>query len=216
MNACQAVATAWEVLARAGVEPGERARRLADALSLATAPKGRLEPVHGAGDDLAVFVDFAHSDDALDRVLETVRAASDGELTAVFGCGGDRDTGKRPRMGAAAARHSDRIILTSDNPRSEPPSRIIGEIMDGIPADARARTSVHAERERAIHEAISGAAPGGVVVIAGKGHETDQTGADESGATVTRRFVDQEVARAALTTRRGRAGAATAGAGGAR
>ena len=202
MNACQAIAAAWTILDRAGVDERDRAHRLSDALSLATAPKGRLEPVHAPGDDLAVFVDYAHTDDALDRVLATLRAVTDAELTAVFGAGGDRDRAKRPRMGAAAARHADRIVLTSDNPRSEPPSGIVGEIMGGIPADARARTAVHIERARAIREAILTAAPGGAVIIAGKGHETDQVSADDAGRPVVVRFVDQEVARAALAARR--------------
>lgn len=201
MNICQAVVAAWALLERAGIDEPDRVRRLAQALSLATAPCGRLEPVHRESDDVRVFVDYAHTDDALDRALETVRSVTGEELTVVFGCGGDRDRAKRPRMGAAAARWADRIIVTSDNPRSEPPSAIVGEIIDGIPREHRARTVVHIERERAIEAAISGASPGGVVVIAGKGHETDQVSSDGRGNLVSRRFVDQEVARAALDRR---------------
>ena len=204
MNVCQAVAAAWSLLERAGMDEPERASRIGQALSLANAPTGRVEPVHGAGDDVRVFVDFAHTDDALDRVLLAVRAASEpgSELTVVFGCGGDRDTDKRPRMGAVAAANADRIVLTSDNPRSEPPSAIIDAILPGIPKERRGGTLVHAAREIAIREAILGAAAGGVVVIAGKGHETDQVSRDSSGRLVTRRFVDQEYARAALADRR--------------
>lgn len=204
MNAAQAVAVAWELLGQAGVDDQDRWARIGRALSLATAPRGRLEPVHGPGDDVSVFVDFAHTDDALDRALGAVREACTAgtQLTAVFGCGGDRDTSKRPRMGAAAAAHADRIVITSDNPRSEPPERIVSEIMTGIPASRRADVVVLIERGRAIREAIIGARPGGVVVIAGKGHETDQIGVDASGRRATRGFVDQDVARETLAERR--------------
>jgi UDP-N-acetylmuramoyl-L-alanyl-D-glutamate--2,6-diaminopimelate ligase len=204
MNVCQALAAAWALLEKAGMDEDERAQRLGQALTLATAPPGRLEPVHSASDDVRVLVDYAHTDDALDRVLSTVRDAcgSGTELTVVFGCGGDRDREKRPRMGEVAARHADRIVLTSDNPRSEPPSAIIDAILTGIPADARARTAVHAERGEAIRRAILDAASNGVVVIAGKGHETDQVSCDAAGRPVVRRFVDQEHARGALVERR--------------
>lgn len=204
MNILQAVAVAWELLGRAGFDENDRQTKIQSALSLATSPTGRLEPVHGPHDDVSVFVDFAHTDDALDRALAAVRTASDTstQLTAVFGCGGDRDHSKRPRMGAAAAAHADRIIVTSDNPRSEPPDEIVSAILEGIPGRARSRVTVHIDRERAIREAIASAAPGGAIVIAGKGHETDQITADENGRPVTRRFVDQNIAREALRDRR--------------
>ena len=201
MNICQAVATAWPLLDAAGMDADERTKKLADALSLATPPRGRLEPVHSGRDDLRVFVDFAHTDDALGRALETVRGLTDQELTVVFGCGGDRDTSKRPRMGAAAARYANRIVVTSDNPRSEKPSAIIDAVLKGIPADRRHDTLVHADRGEAIRVAIDGAVTGGVVVIAGKGHETDQVSADAQGNLVSRIFIDQDCARAALRDR---------------
>lgn len=206
MNICQAVATVWALLGIAGVGACERERTITHALSLATAPRGRVEPVHGETDDIRVFIDFAHTDDALDRVLSTIRSLSEGEVTVVFGCGGERDTSKRPRMGAAAARSADRIVVTSDNPRGESPSAIIDQILGGLPANRRASALVHAHRETAIAEAISGAAPGGVVVIAGKGHETDQVFADADGRLISRELVDQDLARAALAARRERIG----------
>ncbi|MEO0631813.1 MAG: cyanophycin synthetase, partial [Planctomycetota bacterium] len=114
----------------------------------------------------------------------------------VFGCGGDRDTTKRPVMGAIAARLADRVVLTSDNPRSEKPSAIISEIIAGMPAKARESVIVHAERERAIEHAIIDASPGDVVVIAGKGHERTQVSAEGSRA-----FDDRDHARQALAMR---------------
>lgn len=206
MNALQGVAAAWAILDRAGVEPRERAVMIARALTLVHPPRGRLEPVHGAGDDVGVFVDFAHSDDALVRALEAVRSAKPAEsrLWVVFGCGGERDRSKRSRMGLAAATGADRVVVTSDNPRAEPPSRIVADVLEGVPGSARGRLEVHIDRARAIHAAIAQAEPGDVVVIAGKGHETEQIGVDETGARVSRRFVDQEVAARALAERRSR------------
>ncbi|MBX3359139.1 MAG: UDP-N-acetylmuramoyl-L-alanyl-D-glutamate--2,6-diaminopimelate ligase [Phycisphaeraceae bacterium] len=189
-----------------------RPRRPLDAADLKAAvdglspPPGRLEPVSDSGDSVTVFVDYAHSDDAIRSVLGTLRAtmspADSGRLWIVFGCGGDRDRTKRPRMGAAAAELADRIIVTSDNPRTESPSTIIDEILAGIPAAARERTSIDADRERAIHRGIADAAPGDVVLIAGKGHEDYQILPDGRGGTVTRQFSDRLVARAALSARR--------------
>jgi UDP-N-acetylmuramoyl-L-alanyl-D-glutamate--2,6-diaminopimelate ligase len=120
-----------------------------------------------------VFVDFAHTDDALANVLSTVRAFTKGKVWAVFGAGGDRDRAKRPLMGAAAARHADRLVVTSDNPRSERPEDIIAEIVAGIPAGAA--VTVEPDRRAAIHYALAHAAPGDTVVVCGKGHETTQT-----------------------------------------
>jgi UDP-N-acetylmuramoyl-L-alanyl-D-glutamate--2,6-diaminopimelate ligase len=139
MNTAQAVAVAWRLLERAGVGAPERARRIADALSLVGAPPGRLEPVHIPADDLRVFVDYAHTDDALARVLETLRTVvpEGAALWCVFGCGGDRDRSKRPRMARAVVDGSDRPVLTSDNPRTEPPSRILGDVLEGLSRDER-------------------------------------------------------------------------------
>ena len=120
-----------------------------------------------------VFVDFAHTDDALANVLSTVRAFTKGKVWAVFGAGGDRDRAKRPLMGAAAARHADHLVVTSDNPRSERPEDIIAEIVAGIPAGAD--VTVEPDRRAAIHYALAHAAEGDTVVVCGKGHETTQT-----------------------------------------
>lgn len=199
MNALQALAAASAVL-----DGADRAHQLADAITLVGPPAGRLERVSTAADGITVLVDYAHTDDALDHALRAVRAIvpEGAKLTVVFGCGGDRDRHKRPRMGAAAASQADRIIITSDNPRSEPPSRIIDDIVAGIAQDRRAALSVHVDRGRAIAEAVRNAAPGDVVLIAGKGHETDQVAADETGRLCRTPFDDREVARAALRSRR--------------
>ncbi len=148
---------------------------LADILAkipLLTPRWGRLERVatRSAAD---VFVDYAHTDDALANVLSTVREFTKGKVWAVFGAGGDRDRAKRPLMGAAAARCADRLVVTSDNPRSERPEDIIAEIVAGIPAGSA--VTVEPDRRAAIHYALAHAAQGDTVVVCGKGHETTQT-----------------------------------------
>jgi UDP-N-acetylmuramoyl-L-alanyl-D-glutamate--2,6-diaminopimelate ligase len=138
---------------------------------LKTVP-GRFESID-CGQDFHIIVDYAHTPDGLDKVLATARGlSSTGRLIAVFGCGGDRDRGKRPQMGRIAARHADRIVVTSDNPRTEPPMAIIEEILTGV--SARGECEVEIEREAAIRLALGGARAGDVVVIAGKGHEDRQ------------------------------------------
>jgi UDP-N-acetylmuramoyl-L-alanyl-D-glutamate--2,6-diaminopimelate ligase len=194
---------------------------IAAALAKVKAPPGRLEPVTAAGAEITVFVDYAHSDDALRTVLSTTReamasatnakssaatsapGAHTGELWCVFGCGGDRDKTKRPRMGAVAAQLADFVIVTSDNPRSENPRTIIGEIIDGIPAESQPRVRIEPDREAAIQMAIRTAPPGSIIVIAGKGHEDYQILPDPAkpGQTITRHFDDREVAREALAKR---------------
>jgi len=156
--------------------------------SVASVP-GRFQIVSSPGDDVIVIVDYAHTDDALKNLLEAVRPIAAARLTTVFGCGGDRDRSKRPLMGAVAARLSDTVGLTSDNPRSEDPERIIDEIELGFapPQDrgrpdggAASTTGVGlrwwrlADRRAAIDRAIAEAGPGDVVAIAGKGHEKYQ------------------------------------------
>jgi UDP-N-acetylmuramoyl-L-alanyl-D-glutamate--2,6-diaminopimelate ligase len=132
---------------------------------------GRLErvPVNAP---FAIYVDYAHTDDALERVLETLREITTGRLVVVFGCGGDRDPSKRPAMGRAAAHGADRTVLTSDNPRREDPAAIIEAIRAGF-KDAPA-PAVVVDRRAAIRHALDLAAPGDAVLIAGKGHETFQ------------------------------------------
>jgi UDP-N-acetylmuramoyl-L-alanyl-D-glutamate--2,6-diaminopimelate ligase len=176
--------------------------------SLALVP-GRFELVSGAQDDVRVVVDYAHTDDALKNLLETARPLAAGRVITVFGCGGDRDRPKRPLMGAVAARLSDLVIITSDNPRSEDPDRIIEEIKRGIVPAAdrvspRGQTGAKAtpwlaipDRGAAIERAIHDARPGDLVLIAGKGHEKYQVIGERALP-----FDDGEVARNALARRR--------------
>jgi len=142
--------------------------QLGERLSALEAPPGRMQRCGGAGRPLVV-VDYAHSPDALANALAALRdeaAARGGRLLCVFGCGGDRDHGKRPLMGEAAARLADAVLLTSDNPRSESPRAIIDEILAGA---AGARVIV--DRREAIATAIAEAKPADVILLAGKGHE---------------------------------------------
>jgi UDP-N-acetylmuramoyl-L-alanyl-D-glutamate--2,6-diaminopimelate ligase len=155
---------------------------------------GRFEPVD-AGQDFAVLVDYAHTPDSLENVLRAARGLTDGRVHVVFGCGGDRDRGKRPMMGEIARRLADRVIVTSDNPRSEDPEAIIEEILAGSGADVEH----DADRRRAIAAAIASADPGDVVVIAGKGHEQGQE--FEGGRKLP--FDDVTVARDALEALQG-------------
>ena len=159
--------------------------------SVALVP-GRLERVE-AGQDFTVIVDYAHTDDALKNLLETVRELGPRRIVTVFGCGGDRDRTKRPLMGAVAARLSDVVVVTSDNPRSEPPEAILEEIQRGMNGGRGAERRVIVDRRDAIAEAIGMAGPGDAVVIAGKGHETHQVLRDR-----TVPFDDRQVAREAL------------------
>lgn len=138
---------------------------------------GRLEAVN-EGQPFRVFVDFAHTEDALLNVLGLLRGVSEKRIITVFGCGGDRDRTKRPRMGKAACKLSDRVIITSDNPRFEDPIRIFKDIEDGI-RGSFSNYAVVADRRQAISEALGCARQGDVVIIAGKGHETCQIIRDE-------------------------------------
>jgi len=165
---------------------------------------GRFERVE-AGQPFLVVVDYAHTPDALENVLTTARKLlkPGARLGVVFGCGGDRDRGKRPIMGGIAARLADRAWVTSDNPRSERPEAILAEIETGIPADAAGRHESIADRRRAIQRAVAWAREGDVLVIAGKGHETYQVVGSE-----VLPFDDREVAREALVERGGTGGRA--------
>jgi UDP-N-acetylmuramoyl-L-alanyl-D-glutamate--2,6-diaminopimelate ligase len=153
---------------------------------------GRLERVD-AGQDFTVIVDYAHTDDALKNLLETVRELSPRRLITVFGCGGDRDRTKRPLMGAVAARLSDVVIVTSDNPRSEPPEAIVEEIKRGMPGGRGAKIHTIVDRREAIAKALEMGREGSAVVIAGKGHEGYQVLRDR-----TVPFDDRQVARDTL------------------
>jgi UDP-N-acetylmuramoyl-L-alanyl-D-glutamate--2,6-diaminopimelate ligase len=203
-NLLAAVATGVALdLPAAAIEAG-----LADVASV----PGRLQIVSAPGDDVTVIVDYAHTDDALKNLLEAVRPIATARLITVFGCGGDRDRSKRPLMGAVAARLSDTVGLTSDNPRSEDPDRIIDEIELGMappqdrgrPAGGAASTTGAglrwwrvADRRAAIDRAVVEAGPGDLVVIAGKGHEKYQVVRDR-----VLPFDDVAEAREALARRR--------------
>jgi UDP-N-acetylmuramoyl-L-alanyl-D-glutamate--2,6-diaminopimelate ligase len=141
----------------------------AQAIERAGQVPGRFQTVD-EGQDFAVLVDYAHTPDSLENVLQAARELTDARVHVVFGCGGDRDRGKRPIMGEIARRLADRVIVTSDNPRSEDPEAIIVEILAGTGPGVEHDV----ERRQAIAEAIAGAEPGDVVVIAGKGHEQGQ------------------------------------------
>jgi len=167
------------------------------ALAASEAPPGRLQRVEaGSGPD--VFVDYAHTPAAVESALRALRQHCGGELWCVFGCGGDRDAGKRPLMARAAERSADRIVVTNDNPRGEEPGSIIGAILDGF-ADHAAVTVIE-DRAAAIAWAISAAADNDVVLLAGKGHESYQIIGGER-----HRFSDYGIAAASLAARERRA-----------
>jgi UDP-N-acetylmuramoyl-L-alanyl-D-glutamate--2,6-diaminopimelate ligase len=161
---------------------------------------GRFQLASGPTDDVTVVVDYAHTDDALRNLLETARPPAQGRILTVFGCGGDRDRTKRPLMGAVAGRSSDLIVITSDNPRSEDPLRIIDEVKLGAEPESRqgkAEVLTVVDRREAIRQAVGLASAGDIVLIAGKGHEKYQ----EIGGRVTP-FDDVAVAHEALEARR--------------
>lgn len=187
---------------------GMTADRITAAIPRLTAPPGRLErvlPETGAERvPFAVFVDYSHTDDALRHALGVLRplvTEQGAKLRVVFGCGGNRDTTKRPRMGRAACEGADAVYVTSDNPRTESPGAIIREVLAGIEDDSCFKVQVDADRRRAIRRAVEEAKPGDVVLIAGKGHEDYQILPDEKGATRTIHFDDREEAREALALR---------------
>jgi UDP-N-acetylmuramoyl-L-alanyl-D-glutamate--2,6-diaminopimelate ligase len=167
---------------------------IAAALPAAGRVPGRFEPVD-EGQEFAVLVDYAHTPDSLENVLAAARPLTEGRLLCVFGCGGDRDRGKRPQMGEISARLADHTIVTSDNPRSEDPGAIVDEILTGI-AD-RSTTEAIVDRHAAIERAVQLGRLGDVVVIAGKGHEQGQE--FEGGRKLP--FDDVTVAREALRAR---------------
>ena len=174
---------------------GENIFQVFAALPFLKGAKGRLEHVATAKSGAPVFVDYAHTPDALETVLQTMRPHVQGRLRVVFGCGGDRDPGKRPLMGAAAAANADDVIITDDNPRTEDAAKIRAAAMAGAPGAREI-----ADRAEAIDAAISGLRDGDILVIAGKGHESGQI----VGTTVLP-FDDGDEARRAAVAHGGRA-----------
>ncbi|MBI1375477.1 MAG: UDP-N-acetylmuramoyl-L-alanyl-D-glutamate--2,6-diaminopimelate ligase [Phycisphaera sp.] len=194
------MAGALGVMHALGVDVGS----LRDAIASCPAVPGRLEmatpSTRALGDNevlpFTVLVDYAHTDDALRNVLEALRPITPGRLRVLFGCGGDRDAGKRPRMAAVACDLADDIVITSDNPRNEDPQAILRDIIAGVPDAKRDQTHVEADRAEAIRRIINDAQPGDVVLIAGKGHEDYQIIGTEK-----RDFDDRLQARAAMDAR---------------
>ena len=182
--------------AEAAVALGVDAARVAEALNNLVPVKGRMEAVASSSNTgPTVLVDYAHTPAALEGALEIARdLAPVGRLVVVFGCGGDRDSAKRLVMGALAARGADRVLITSDNPRSEDPAQIASEILAG--ATGSAVVEVELDRRAAIARAVDWAFPDGVVLVAGKGHETTQVFSDYTIA-----FDDVEVAGEILNGR---------------
>ncbi|GAA0277275.1 UDP-N-acetylmuramoyl-L-alanyl-D-glutamate--2,6-diaminopimelate ligase [Streptomyces polychromogenes] len=181
-------------LAAAGLDP----QTAADGVAAVPGVPGRLERVD-AGQPYLAVVDYAHKTDAVESVLRALREVTTGKLHIVLGCGGDRDTTKRGPMGAAAARYADTAVLTSDNPRSEDPLKILAAMFEGavsVPAEERAAVLVDADRAAAIAAAVARAGAGDTVLVAGKGHEQGQ---DTAG--VVRPFDDRAVLREAIENR---------------
>lgn len=187
-NALAAIAAA----ALAGLDP----RAVADGVARVGGVPGRLEQV-AAGQDFTVVVDYAHKPDALQAVLATLRPLTDGQVIAVVGAGGDRDTAKRPVMGEIAARMADLVVVTDDNPRTEDPAAIRAAVLEGT-RGGRAEVLEIGDRRLAIREAVRRAAPGDVVLVAGKGHESGQ----EVDGTV-HAFDDRVVAAEEIRSRGG-------------
>jgi UDP-N-acetylmuramoyl-L-alanyl-D-glutamate--2,6-diaminopimelate ligase len=188
INALQAAVCAYEL--------GVQIQDIVSGLATATAPPGRLERVKGGG--VAVFVDFAHTDAALEYMLWSVREVlpTGGNLIVVFGCGGDRDRSKRPRMGHIASTVGDIAVATSDNPRSEDPDAILDQVLAGVPPDRLHCVRREVDRRAAIESAISEAEVCDIVVIAGKGHEQTQILQHEVIA-----FDDKKIAAEAMRKR---------------
>lgn len=173
-NALAAAATAVDVF-------GLSVHQVAAALRDAAGAPGRLQRVDLPGVPFTVLVDYAHTDDALRNVLSALRplCRAGGRLRVLFGCGGDRDRSKRPKMAQAACELADDVYVTSDNPRGEDPQVIVDEVLAGVPAQARGRVLADVDRRRAIGQILNDASPGDIVLLAGKGHETYQLIGDQ-------------------------------------
>lgn len=157
----------------AALELGISIEQSAAVLSKAPHVKGRVEVVPTPGKAYTILIDYAHSPDSMVNVLQTVRGFAKGRTIALFGCGGDRDKGKRPKMGRAAAENADFAIVTTDNPRTERPGEIIADILPGLEGQGTPYEVIE-DRVEAIHWAMDHAEPGDVIVLCGKGHETYQ------------------------------------------
>ncbi|MDA0647566.1 UDP-N-acetylmuramoyl-L-alanyl-D-glutamate--2,6-diaminopimelate ligase [Nonomuraea ferruginea] len=182
------------------VEAGVPLQTAVHGVGTLTGVPGRMERVTGAGDEFQAVVDYSHKPGAVESVLRSLREVTAGRLTVVLGCGGDRDRGKRPLMGEAAARLADVAVLTSDNPRSEDPLAILAEMMEGalsVPREERAHVIIEPDRAAAIDLAVNRALRGDVIVVAGKGHEQGQY---VSGEVIP--FDDREVVAAAIDARK--------------
>ncbi|WP_079042095.1 UDP-N-acetylmuramoyl-L-alanyl-D-glutamate--2,6-diaminopimelate ligase [Streptomyces aureus] len=191
-------------LAAAGIDP----KSAAEGVAAVPGVPGRLERVD-AGQPYLAVVDYAHKTDAVESVLRSLREVTEGKLHVVIGCGGDRDTTKRGPMGAAAARLADTAVLTSDNPRSEDPLKILAAMLAGaaeVPAEERGEVLVLADRAAAVAAAVARAQPGDTVLVAGKGHEQGQ-----EIAGVVRPFDDRQVLREAIADRSHTRGSAPSG-----
>ena len=149
-----------------------------DALCLGPKVKGRAEVVP-TNRDFTVVIDYAHTPDGLLNIMETLNEVKKGRLVTVFGCGGDRDKTKRPIMGKLAEENSDKVIVTSDNPRSEDPDEIIKDVLEGM-KDSKVPVEAIADRAKAVEHAILTAQPGDMILLAGKGHETYQVLKDKT------------------------------------
>ncbi len=191
-NVAVAAATAWAL--------GTAPEQIVAGIASAAPPPGRVERIGGPG--FTVVVDYAHTPDALERLLAALRPLTPGALITVFGCGGDRDRGKRPIMGEAAAHVSDVVVVTSDNPRTEDPARILADVEAGVhaagmpPLAGRRGYVTEPDRRAAIDLAVGLARPGDLVVVAGKGHEDYQIVGREK-----RHLDDREEVRRALEAR---------------
>lgn len=187
---------ALSIAEQLGVEPSAAAAAIAGAPVV----PGRFERIDAPEAErrgVTVIVDFAHTPDGLEHLLESARAVvgGAGRVIAVFGAGGDRDRPKRPEMGAVVARLADRVVVTSDNPRTEDPVAIIGDVLDGVEPDYRDRTTSDPDRRAAIRTALAEATRGDLVVIAGRGHESTQ----DLGSEIVE-FDDRQVAREVLAS----------------
>ena len=155
---------------------GEEKQEVLTAMSILTGAEGRFDYMVSAKDKVIAIVDYAHTPDALLNVLATIKKLKKGfeQVITVVGCGGDRDRTKRPVMAAAACEHSDKVIFTSDNPRSEDPAQIIKDMEEGLSAAAKRKYISIVDRKEAIKTAISLAKPEDIILVAGKGHEKYQ------------------------------------------